>query len=361
MQSESLSPDEFTFVSILKVCGNTRATDMGRQMHHEIMTRGLLDKGIFLGNALEDMYIKCGALAEARHVLDNLPIRDIVSWNTLILGYAQDEQGHEALNCYTQMQKEGHMPNEVTFICVLKACSSIGAADKGIEIHKRVVGGGWLEKSPLLGTALVDMYAKCSMFARASEALQQLPMRDVVSWNALIAGYSQEGFYEETLRCVEQMEREGLSPNEATFLCILNACSHAGQWEKAQIFYENMTREYCMTPKLEHDTCMVTVYGNAGKFDKAMSVIKTMPSSDNPTLWLSLLGSCRKWGNVKLGRLAFERAIQLDSNLAAAYVLMVNIYVSAGMHEDALKVEKMKAKILLPLGKKSGLSFSITE
>jgi pentatricopeptide repeat protein len=347
MQRESLSPDHFTFASVLKVCGNMRAAEMGRRMHEEIATRALLDESIVLGNALEDMYIKCGAFAEARYVLDHLPVRDIVSWNTLLLGYAQHEQGHEALNCFTRMEKEGlTMPNEVTFICVLKACSSVGAADKGIEIHSQIVGGEWLEKSSLLGTALVDMYAKFSMFARAYEVLQQLPTRDAVSWNALIAGYSREGFYDESLRCIEQMEREGLSPNEATFLCILNACSHGGQWDKAQIFYENMSGKYRLMPKLEHQACIVTVYGNAGEFGKAMSVIETMPSSDNPTLWLSLLGSCRKWGNVELGRLAFERAIRLDSNLAAAYVLMVNIYVSAGMHEDAQKVEKLKAGIL---------------
>ena len=82
-----------------------------------------------------------------------------------------------------------------------------------------------------------------------------------------------------------------------------------------------------------------------------MSMIKTMPSSENPSVWLSLLGSCRKWGNVKLGRLSFEQAIHLDSNLAAAYVLMVNIYVTAGMHEDAKKVEDMKAK-MITLGKR---------
>jgi hypothetical protein len=101
-----------------------------------------------------------------------------------------------------------------------------------------------------------------------------------------------------------------------------------------------MSRKYGVLPQLEHHTCMVVVFGCTGRFDKALSVIKTMPYSDDASVWLALLGACRKWGNVKLGKLAFQQAVQLDDSLASAYIVMANIYADAGMQEDAERVRK---------------------
>ena len=90
---------------------------------------------------------------------------------------------------------------------------------------------------------------------------------------------------------------------------------------------------------------MVMIFGFAGQFDKAIAMIEVMPSSNYLAVWIALLGSCRKWGNVKLGKLAFHQAIQLDDNIAAAYIVMANIYSEAGMQEDAEKVKAMTVNI----------------
>jgi hypothetical protein len=82
----------------------------------------------------------------------------------------------------------------------------------------------------------------------------------------------------------------------------------------------------------------------SGLFSKAMSLVDMMPSYDFMEIWLALLDACRKWGNVKHGRLAFERAVQVDISCAAPYVLMASIYVAAGMQEDAQKVDAMKSR-----------------
>ena len=89
---------------------------------------------------------------------------------------------------------------------------------------------------------------------------------------------------------------------------------------------------------------MVIIYGCAGHFDNAVSLINASAASEYPVIWLALLGSCQKWGNVKLGRLAFDQAVQLDNTCSAAYVLMAKIFTGAGMQEDAEKVEAMRLK-----------------
>ena len=173
------------------------------------------------------------------------------------------------------------------------------------------------------------MYAKCGFLAKAQKVLEELPIRDTFSWNALIAGYAEEGHSNKVLECLEQMQRENLSPDDVTFLSILNACSRTGKSAEAQLYYETMSTKYGIIPKVEHHTCMVMAFGAAGCFEKAMSVIKVMPSCDYLAIWLGLLGSCRKWSNIKHGKHAFEHAIQLVEKDAAPYVCMFNIYADA--------------------------------
>jgi pentatricopeptide repeat protein len=344
MQREGLLADDVTFVCALKATANVKAVEKGMRIHREIVRRDLVKKNGVLGNALVDMYAKCGMLAKARKVLEELHAKDVVAWNALLAGCIQQEQSQEALSCFQQMQREGITPNGVTFTCILKACSSIGAINKGKQIHDEILSRDLLAKNLVLGTALVDMYAQCGHLAKAQEVLQALHVRDVVAWSTLIAGYAQKGQVEMALQCFAQMQKEGLSPDDVTFVSVLNACGHSGKLDEAQAYYENMKTKYGITPKIEHHTCMVVVFGYMGRFDKAMSVLRTMPSPGDPSVWVALLSACRKRGNVKLGKLAFEQAIELDRGYCAAYVLMASIYLAAGMQEDAEIVEAMRLR-----------------
>ena len=95
----------------------------------------------------------------------------VVSWNALIDGYAKQGQGHKVLDCFKHIQNDGIAPNTVTFICSLKACSNIGALDKGKQIHEEVVCRGLHYKDVLLGTALIDMYAICVHLSMEEESI----------------------------------------------------------------------------------------------------------------------------------------------------------------------------------------------
>ena len=114
--------------------------------------------------------------------------------------------------------------------------------------------------------------------------------------------------------------------------------------DKAQIVFRNMIGVYEVTPSLEHHICMVMIFGFAGQFDKATSQIKKMPCPDYPAVWHVLLGSCRKWTNVKLGKLVFDQTIQLDNTCASAYILMANMFAALGMQEEAENIEALRLK-----------------
>ena len=344
MQHEGIFPDSVTFICVLKACGNIGAIKKGEYINEKIVERGMLKKDIVLGAALVDMYVKCGVLEKAQKALQELPVRDLLSWNALISGYVQQEKANDALRSFEQMQRDGIAPNLVTLVCVLKACGSAGAIDKGEQIHERIMSEGFRDEEniTILGTALVDMYAKCGSLTKAQKILHELPQRNIVSWNALITGYSQQGQGQEALACFEKMRNEGISPNKVTFLCILVACSHSGLLDEAEMLFEKMTKIYAINPEFEHHTCMVLVFGSRGNFDKALLI--ALQSCDHLEVWVALLGGCRKWGNVKLGSLAFDQAMQLDSTCAAAYALMATIFSIAGFQEDAEKVDAMRLK-----------------
>ncbi|MCO5571576.1 hypothetical protein L7F22_025320 [Adiantum nelumboides] len=321
------------------------------------------------------MYAKCGVLEKAQQVLNEQPVQDTVSWNALISGFVQEGKGKEALDCYHRMCSQGYSADGVTFSSILKACGILQDAKVGKQIHDEIISQELLKRDNVLCGALIDMYAKCGVLSKAQKVFDEVSTKDAVSWSALIAGYAQQGQGQEAMECFQRMrnegfspdiftwtaliggyaqqglakkaldcfqwmQQEGISPDAVTFVNVLNACSHSGLVDEGQIFFDNMTEKYGIARNNEHYTCMVDLFGRARLFNKAMKVIRMMPSSDHPPVWFALLGACRKWGNVKLGRFAFERAVQLDQCDAAIYVLMSDIYAAAGMHEDTENIAR---------------------
>mgnify|MGYP000538877386 FL=1 len=177
---------------------------------------------------------------------------------------------------------------------------------------------------------------------KAKEVFEKLNVRDVVAWTSLISGYAQLGNADIVVTLFDSMIREEVKPSLVTFTVVLNACSHGGLLDKGPYYFDIMSNEYGFVPTLEHHTCMIDLFGRAGHFDEALTLINRMPISDYIEVWTTLLGACRKWGNVKLGRMAFEHAIRLDKKCISVYICMWNIYVAARMHGHANNIEAMR-------------------
>ena len=322
MQCEGFSPDDVTFICALKACRSIGSIEKGQKIHARIRNL-LLHEKINIATALVDMYSQCGALVQAQKLFDSLKAseRNLASWTALIAGYSKSGRGEHAINCFVRMQREGLLPDAAAFTCTLKACGNMRDLGMGKEIYHKVKSARFLENNIVLCTSVIDMLAKCGAFTKAREVLELLPYRNLISWSALISGYAQQGHVSEALNCFEQMESEGVSPDDVTFLCVLNACSHSGQLDEAQMLFRNMTRQYGIIPNLEHFTCMMVVFGGLGYVDDAILMMKVMPSSHDVAVWVALLTASRKWGNMMLAKLAFEETVQLcDSSHGSLYV-----------------------------------------
>jgi pentatricopeptide repeat protein len=328
MRDARVSLDVVTYLCVLKACGIVGSQKVGEDIDIEIRKQGLLQNEYALGNALVDTYSKCNAMEKAHEVFKLLPMRDVVSWNALITGYVQNGLGREALECVRQMQEVGVRPDMITYVSILKACGIVGSLEIGQDIDAEVRKQGLLHKDVTVGNALVDMYSKCGSLEKAHAVFEQLPVKDVVTWSALISGHAQLGDANISLHLYRRMAEKDILPNSVTFVVLLSACSHAGLLKEGESLFNEMFAVYHFNPRLEHYTCMVDLFGRVGWFDRVEALLSKVSHCDHLPLLLSVLGSCRKWRNVKLAKWAFEHSLMLDENCAAAYVDMENIYAS---------------------------------
>ena len=299
---------ELGFVELLKDCIRKKDICGGCNLHVDIVKQGLLERSPYIASCLISMYAKCGMLLKAKKVLEELPVRNVVIWNALISGFAHEGECDEAFFFFEMMQKEGHFPNSITFICILMACGSTRAIRKGEEIHGEITRGKFLEKSMVLGSALIDTYAKCGELTKAQLLFDELSVHNVVSWTSLIAGHAQLGKHDIVFELFHKMVGEGIKPNAVTFIVLLNSCSDAGLVNEGQLYFDAMSSYYGISPAVEHFTCMVDLFSRTGHFNEAMKFMKRMPHPHYFPAWVAILNACREWSNIKLGKVAFEKA-----------------------------------------------------
>ncbi len=133
MQQDGVEPDSVTFIGVVNACASVGVLDEGKRVHEQIIQSGC-DSHLFVGSSLVDMYAKCGSIEDASRVFYRMPTRNVVSWNAMIVGYVKCDQGQRALELYQQLQREGVVPDSVTFVGVLNACASVVALDEGRHI-----------------------------------------------------------------------------------------------------------------------------------------------------------------------------------------------------------------------------------
>lgn len=319
-----IEPSEGIFLTILQACLNMGALGPGSLIHEYIIKSGFQTDGP-VGTTLVDMYARCGSLEDAQVVFDSHSNRDVVTWGAMIAGYVQHGHCFPAIELFERMQPQNTMPNRPIFLCILKACSSIGIIAHARKVHKQIIEIG-LELDVTIGNALVDTYTKCGSQEEASEVLDKLGNRDVVSWSAVIAGHAWHGDCRLSMQCFEAMKHEGLRPDDAVFTSILAACSHAGSLKKGLSCFRSMTEDHNIMPGIQHYNSIVDLLGRAGLFKEAEDLLHCMPRSANTTGWTSLLTGCRTYGNTEVGQRCFDVIVDMAPNDASSFMLMSNIY-----------------------------------
>lgn len=350
MQGNRVKPDNGTYVSVLKACASTGCLAKGKIIHEQIVDAGLkLDT--MLGSTLIHMYAKCGDLQEAEKVFGALPQRDVVSWSALITGHVQHGQYLQALELFKRMQQDGVKPDRVVFLCVIKACSSIGAFKQGKTIHHLVKKHGF-ESDVIITSTLINMYAKCGHMKEARELFDGLPQKDAVAWGAIIGGYAHNCNYEQVKNCTEEMKRQGFMGSGQVSSGVLSACTLAGNIDQGQDFFKAAMKGDVVTTNVEDFNCAIDLFSRAGELKEAEHMLQSMPVPADVVGWTALLTACSSHGNTTLGRECYNQITQLDPNVSFGHSLMSKMYADAGMWNDMFTIQEERK--VIPAWKKPG-------
>ncbi|EEC71699.1 hypothetical protein OsI_04200 [Oryza sativa Indica Group] len=256
-QGGGMVPDNLTFPFILKACARINALNEGEQMHNHITKLGLLSD-IFVSNSLIHLYAACGNLCYARSVFDEMVVKDVVSWNSLICGYSQCNRFKDILALFKLMQNEGVKADKVTMIKVVSACTRLGDYSMA-DYMVRYIEDYCIEVDVYLGNTLVDYfgrrgqlqsaekvffnmkvrnivtmnamiaaYAKGQDIVSARKIFDQIPKKDLISWSSMISGYSQANHFSDALEIFRQMQRAKVKPDAIVIASVVSSCAHLG-------------------------------------------------------------------------------------------------------------------------------------
>lgn len=230
-QIDGVLPNDVTLVSVLPACAHLGALDLGKWIDGFISRRGMA-LSLFLGNALADMYAKCGCIREVMRVFNRMQERDVISWSIIICGLAMSGRADEAFGCFYEMLDCGVKPNDVVFMGLLAACTHAGLVEKGLQCFNTMEDYGVSPKVEHYG-CVVDLLSRAGELDKAEDMINSMPLKpNVIIWGALLGGCR---IYRDTKRGkrVVQHILELDSDHSGSYVYLANVYSSMGRLDDA--------------------------------------------------------------------------------------------------------------------------------
>ncbi|XP_058096481.1 pentatricopeptide repeat-containing protein At2g36730 [Magnolia sinica] len=342
MRRRGMTRNKLTFPFLFKACARLFDLEGGRQVQAEIVKNGV-DSDVYVQNTLIHFYGSCGRICDARRVFDGMCFRTVVSWNTIISGYVENSQSDESLAVFTLMRSCGFEPDGTTMVVLLSACAELGNLSLGKWVHHHVIEKGMVMNLQL-GTALVNMYAKCGAIDYARCIFYKMRERNVWTWSAMILGLAQHGQAKEALELFQLLTHEPIKPNYVTYLGVLCACSHAGLVDDGYRFFRDMSCVRGIQPMMSHYSAMVDILGRRGRVAEAYKFITSMPVEPDAVVWRTLLSACSihdVTDSSGIGKKVRNRLLELEPKRSGNYVMVANMYAEVGLWEEVANVRRV--------------------
>ncbi|KAJ7947333.1 Pentatricopeptide repeat-containing protein [Quillaja saponaria] len=361
MLSKRVRPDNFTYPSVLKACGEKSDLGFGREIHESIEASSL-EWSLVVHNALVSMYGRFGEIEIARQLFDKMPTRDAVSWNTMISSYASKGMWEEAFRLFDSMQEEGIELNIITWNTItggclrtrnfigalellslmrtsvnhldsiavvngLSACSHIGATKLGKEIHGYAIranpdGFGKIEN------ALITMYSRCKDLRHACILFSQIKDKCIVTWNSMLSAFTQMDLSKEASLLFKEMLHLGFEPNYVTLASILSLCARVANLQHGKEFHCYILKHQDLRYCLLLWNALVDMYAKSGKVLEAKRVFDSLRRRDEFT-YTSMISGYGMKGDGQAALKLFEEMQQFQ--IKPDHVTMVAV-LSACSH-----------------------------
>ncbi|XP_024992495.1 pentatricopeptide repeat-containing protein At2g46050, mitochondrial [Cynara cardunculus var. scolymus] len=335
MQLEGVKGDDFTYTSLVNSCASLAYRKLGKQIHGVVLRFGF-DQDLVVASALTDMYVKNEIITHARKVFDEMPHRNLISWNAMIVGYGRFSDGKEATKLLMEMLREGFRPDELTLASVVSSCGN----GETLQVHSYALKVGNLLFLSV-SNALINGYSKSGNLVSAFELFSSIDRPDIVSYTCMIQAYAFHGLSRNAIELFKIFVSNGApKPDKIMFLEVLSACSHGGLVTEGLHFFELMTIDYRIEPEVEHYTCLVDLLGRAGLLAEAHRVMVSMPTIPGPDTLGAFIGACKVHGNLELAKWAAEKLFLLEPDKNVNYALMANAFAYSGKWFELAEIRK---------------------
>ncbi|KAL7196300.1 hypothetical protein ACSBR1_036328 [Camellia fascicularis] len=360
-----------TLSTLLSVCGTEDNLKWGSGIHGMVVKLGL-DSNVCVCNTLLTMYSEAGRPKDAEELFQEMPERDLISWNSIMAGYVLDGKRLDALKVLAELYKMGKAMNYVTFSSALAACSNPEFLVEGKIVHALVITVG-VHDNLIVGNALVTMYGKCSMMCEAKQVFQKMSKQDLVTWNALIGGYAENEEPGEAVKFFKLMRGGCIPVNYITIVNVLGAFSAPA----ALMIHGMPLHANIVLTGFESDdyvkNSLITMYAKCGDLNSSNYIFSRLLDK-NPVTWNAMVAANAHHGDgenalklfiemqragVDLDQFSFSAALAASANLAIldegqqlhglatklgfdSYLYVTNatmdMYGKCGEMDDALKM-----------------------
>ncbi|KVH97531.1 pentatricopeptide repeat-containing protein At3g26540 [Cynara cardunculus var. scolymus] len=312
--------DHVTVMLILGTCAGLLDVELGKQVHAFVYRRHF-NSNLFVGNALLNMYGKCGDLRSCRAWFYQMShLRDAVSWNSILTTHARHKRSEEVMMVIWKMLEETP-PHKHTLATVLAACANIFALKSSKQIHGFLVRHDY-DMDIVINGALIDAYSKCRCLNYALVVFKATASRDLILYNSMILGCCHNQRGDIALEIFEMLKREGLKPDNITFQGVLLAAICEGRVELGRQYFDAMISKYCVIPLLEHYESMIELYCRYGFMGELEKFVKEMPFEPTAAMLIRVFDACHDYRCQLLGKWTADRLNELNPSVPFRFELM---------------------------------------
>ncbi|WOG91255.1 hypothetical protein DCAR_0310503 [Daucus carota subsp. sativus] len=291
MQRSGVMPDQFTFGSVIRACANmSDDVELGRQLHGNFM-KSEFGSSLIPLNALIAMYNKYDRIIDASSVFSRIKTKDLISWSSMISGFSQLGYELEALCCFKEMISLGvYQPNEFIFGSILSACGSLRHPQCGRQIHGMSIKFG-LGGNLFAGCSLSDMYAKCGLLHCAQIAFFEIESPDLVSWNAIIAGFAYGGYVNDAISFFSRMRHMGFTPDNITIRSLLCAFTNPYTLNQGKQAHSYIIK-HGLSSDVTVSNTILSMYAKCLNLSDAFGIFNEIKSNADLVSWNAILTVC---------------------------------------------------------------------
>ncbi|MBA0847632.1 hypothetical protein Goshw_020776 [Gossypium schwendimanii] len=340
MEKEGVRAEDGTFAPLLTLLDDIEFYKLTIQIHGKIVKHGLAFDNT-VSNAMITAYSECGSIRDARKVFDGaVGMRDLVTWNSMLAAYLVHEEEELGFQLFLDMQRLGFEPDIYTYTSILSACFEKAHKSHGQSLHAVVIKRG-LEFLVPISNALIAMYIKSNntSMGEALKLFESMELKDRVSWNSILTGFSQIGLNEDALKLFGQMRSLMVEIDHYAFSAVLRSCADLATLQLGRQVHVLAIKSGFETNDFVA-SALIFLYSKCGIIEDARKSFEETPN-DTSIAWNSLIFGYAQNGQGSIALDLFflmrDRKVRLDH---ITFVAVLTACSHIGLVEEGLNFLK---------------------